>query len=112
MESSRLEQLEQGLRNALRVIERDKSGQSSALAPEHPAARAAEECEVMLPNPLTLAALSETVRHKIDTVQVLLTRPREHEQLQPDAKLAADEGYMASTDELADAKAARNGGQA
>jgi len=29
--------------------------------------------------------------------------------LQPDAQLAADEGYMASTDELADAKAAQNG---
>jgi hypothetical protein len=42
-------------------------------------------------------------------VQVLLTRAREHEQLQPDAQLAADEGYMASTDELADAKAAQNG---
>jgi hypothetical protein len=49
------------------------------------------------------------VRHKIDTVQVLLTRAREHEQLPPDAQLAADEGYMASTDELADAKAAQNG---
>ena len=63
----------------------------------------------MLPEPLTLAALFETVHHKIDTVQVLLTRAREHEQLQPDAQLAADEGYMASTDELADAKAAQNG---
>jgi hypothetical protein len=29
--------------------------------------------------------------------------------LPPDAQLAADEGYMASTDELADAKAAQNG---
>ena len=109
MESSRLEQLEQGLRNVLRLIERDETRQSGELAREHPAARAAEECEVMLPEPLTLAALFETVHHKIDTVQVLLTRAREHEQLPPDAQLAADEGYMASTDELADAKAAQNG---
>jgi hypothetical protein len=101
MESSRLEQLEQGLRNVLRLIERDETGQSGELA--------REQCEVMLPEPLTLAALSETVRHKIDTVQVLLTRAREHEQLQPDAQLAADEGYMVSNDELADAKAAQKG---
>ena len=37
-------------------------------------------------------------------MQVLLTRAREHEALPADAQLAADEGYMASTDELAEAK--------
>ena len=109
MESSRLEQLEKGLCNVLRLIERDESGQPGELAREHPAARAAEECEVMLPEPLTLAALFETVRHKIETVQVLLARAREHDQLPPDAQLAADEGYMASTDELVEAKAEQNG---
>ena len=109
MDSSRLEQLEQGLRNVLRLIERDESGASGELPREHPAARAAEECEVMLPETLTLDTLRETVRHKIDTVQVLLARAREHEALPADAQLGADEGYMASTDELAEAKDSAHG---
>jgi hypothetical protein len=61
----------------------------------------------MLPQPLTLASLRETVRHKIDTVQVLLARAREHERLPPDAQLAADEGYMAGSDELSGANESR-----
>lgn len=104
MESKRLEQLELGLRGVLRQIERDEGREAGELSDGHPAARAALECEVMLPEPLTLGSLRDTVRHKIDTVQVLLERAREHEALPPDAQLAADEGYMASTDELTETR--------
>ena len=104
MESARLEQLEAGLREVLRLIERDESPASAdrnaELSPEHPAVRAAGACELMLPEHLTLDTLAETARHKIDTVQVLLERAREHESLPPSAQLAADEGYIAGLDEL------------
>jgi hypothetical protein len=98
MESSRLEQLDQGLRHALRLVERDEGGSGGALSPEHPAVAAAAACDVMLPEPLTLASLAETLRRKIDTVQVLLERARVHESLPPDVQLAADDGYMTGDD--------------
>jgi hypothetical protein len=98
MESSRLEQLEHGLRHALQLIERDETGARGTIQPDHPAAWAAQQCELMLPENLTLATLAEAIRHKIDTVHVLLDRARAHEQLPPEAQLAADEGYLTSTD--------------
>lgn len=98
MESSQLEQLESGLRNALQLVERDESGAQGEIDASHPAARAAQECELMLPEPLTLASLAEAIRHKIDTVHVLLDRARAHEKLPADAQLAADEGYLTATD--------------
>jgi hypothetical protein len=96
MESARLEQLEQGLRNALRLIDRDEG--DDAVRADHPAVQAAQACELMLPEPLTMTALAEAIRHKIETVQVLLDRARAHEALPPDAQLAADEGYLTATD--------------
>ncbi|MFP5392169.1 MAG: hypothetical protein ACLGI6_11600 [Gammaproteobacteria bacterium] len=100
MESARLEQLERGLRKVLTLLD-EHGGQ--ALDAGHPAVRAAGECELMLPEVLTRASLEQAVRHKIDVVQVLLARAREHESLPPDVQLAADEGYLASTDELSQA---------
>ena len=100
MESARLEQLELGLRQVLRLIERDESGISGELPATHAAVKAAEACELMLPQPLTLATLAEAARHKIDNVQVLLARAREHESLPPEAQLAADEAYLVGQDEL------------
>ncbi|QGZ38344.1 hypothetical protein IP92_01345 [Pseudoduganella flava] len=98
MESSRLEELERGLHQALRLLERDEGRATSALPADHPAVRAAEACELMLPETLTAAALAEAIRHKIDVVQVLLARSRAHESLPEDARLAADEGYLTATD--------------
>ncbi|QBE65727.1 hypothetical protein [Pseudoduganella lutea] len=100
MESSRLEELEQGLRNVLQLIERDESGAQGDITPDHPAAQAAEACELMLPEKLTLASLADAIRHKIETVHVLLDRARAHEKLPPDAQLAADEGYMLEAEDL------------
>lgn len=105
MESSRLEQLEQGLRHALQLVERNESGAQGELERSHPAARAAEAAEMMLPEPLTLASLADAIRHKIDTVQVLLERARGHEKLPPDAQLAADEGSMTGADDLTQQRA-------
>lgn len=100
MESRRLEQLEQGLRHALQLTLRDESGAQGEIERTHPAAKAAEACELMLPEVLTLASLAEAIRHKIDTVHVLLDRARAHEKLPPDAQLAADEGYLTGEDDL------------
>lgn len=98
MESSRLEQLEQCLRDALRLAERGESEPGQVITASHPAALAAIDCELMLPEPLTPAALVATIRHRIDNVQVLLARAREHEKLPADAQLAADEGYLTGSD--------------
>ena len=100
MESARLEQLEQGLHHVLSLLKHDANG---ALAEDHPAVIAAGQCELMLPEQVTGASLSAAARHKIDTVQVLLARAREHERLPPEAQLAADEGYLTSTDGLPEA---------
>ena len=105
MESARLEQLEQGLHQVLRLIERDETGAaaSSQLSADHPAVVAAGQCELMLPEQLTAQSLAAAARHKIDNLQVLLARAREHESLPPEAQLAADEGYLASVDGLPEA---------
>lgn len=109
MQVARLEQLEQGLRDVVRLAEHDDRDPHGALQLDHPAVRAADACELMLPRPLTLAALAQSARHKIDTVQILLTRAREHESLPPVAQLAADEGYMSSTDEAPEITGAPSG---
>jgi hypothetical protein len=102
MESKRLEELDVGLHKALALAERDEGDSTDLLSPDHPAARAALDCEVMLPDVLTAPALAETLRHKIDTVKVLLERARAHEALPPEAQLAANEGYLAVDDLLAE----------
>jgi hypothetical protein len=100
MQSSQLEQLERGLHDVLRLLERDESGAGATLSQDHPAVRAAAACELMLPETLTASTLAESARHKIDTVHVLLARAREHEKLPPAAQLAADEGYMVGAEDL------------
>ncbi|AVR97228.1 hypothetical protein [Pseudoduganella armeniaca] len=100
MHSTQLEKLEQGLREVLRLLERDESG-GAALPAEHPAVEAADACELMLPQPLTATTLAQAARHKIDNVQVLLARAREHEKLPPEAQLAADEGYLVGEEDIA-----------
>jgi hypothetical protein len=89
----------------LHLIERDETGAAASgqLASDHPAVIAANQCELMLPEQLTLESLAAAARHKIDNVQVLLARAREHESLPREAQLAADEGYQASVDGLPDA---------
>ena len=101
MESAQLEQLQEGLRQVLRQVERHE-GESEHLADDHPAVRAALAVELMLPEPLTAASLARAARSKIETVSVLLARAREHESLPPEAQLAAEEGYLTSTDEMPD----------
>lgn len=103
MQSIQLEKLEQGLREVLRLLEREERG-AAALGADHPAVQAADACELMLPEPLTAATLAKAARHKIDNVQVLLARAREHEKLPPVAQLAADEGYLLDENDLATPK--------
>jgi hypothetical protein len=62
--------------------------------------QAARECEFMLPEPLTVATLAETVNHKIDNVNVLLERARKHEALPQAAQVAADQEYTVTEEDL------------
>ena len=64
MESARLEQLEQGLHDVLHLIGSDKGDANAPLQADHPAVRAANACELMLPETLTLATLAGSARHK------------------------------------------------
>lgn len=73
MESARLEQLERGLHRVLELLRHEGH---DALASDHPAVIAADQCELMLPEQLTGASLAAAARHKIENVQVLLARPR------------------------------------
>lgn len=53
----------------------------------------------MLPSPLTLGSLAETVDRKIANVGVLLDRARTHEDLPESAQMAADQEYLMTEDD-------------
>ncbi len=61
--------------------------------------QAARECEFMLPEQVTVGALTETVDHKIDNVMVLLARARKHEELPEVAQMVADQEYTATEED-------------
>jgi hypothetical protein len=63
--------------------------------------RQAEECEFMLPEPLTTRTLAEAVERKLSNVAVLLERARKHESLPEDAQAAAEQEYMLSDEDYA-----------
>jgi hypothetical protein len=60
---------------------------------------AARECEFMLPQPLTVASLTDTVNHKIEIVNMLLRRAREHAGLPASARTAAEHEYIVTEDD-------------
>lgn len=60
------------------------------LTADDPLVELANECEFMLPSPLTAASLLETAERKIDNVLVLLERARQNQEIPLDAQLAAD----------------------
>lgn len=80
---NKLQSLQQRLKNT------DRSP-SSELTESDPLVQAANECDFILPSPLTINTLQETVDRKIDNVLVLLERARQHEELPPDVQMAAE----------------------
>lgn len=79
----KLESLTQQLRSSSKSDEEE-------LAQDDPLVEAANECEFMLPSPLTTANLLETTERKINNVHVLLDRAKQHQEIPADAQFAAD----------------------
>ncbi len=63
---------------------------ATELAQDDPLVRSANECDFMLPSPLTTASLLETAERKINNVLLLLERARQNQDIPLDAQLAAD----------------------
>jgi hypothetical protein len=98
MQVRELEELDarlHGLRERLRAESRDER----VLGMDDPLVQAAQECDFMLPESLTVHSLSETVERKIGNVRLLLERARGHEDLPESAQLAAGQEYMAGMED-------------
>jgi hypothetical protein len=104
MEITTLELLSSKLRDLKTRLERSALPSQHVLDDNDPLARAANECEFKLPEPLTIEALTETLARKMDTVELLLQRAREHENLPEDAQLAAEQEYLASENDYSTQK--------
>jgi len=85
------------LKNDLNRVSND----DRPLDPRNALVQQAEECDFMLPEPLTTAALGEAVDRKLANVAVLLERARKHESLPEDAQAAAEQEYMLSDEDYA-----------
>lgn len=70
------------------------------LPADDPLVKEASDCELMLPSILTAATLREAVERKLNTAAVLLERAVRHEELPPEAQIVADEGYLATEEDL------------
>lgn len=99
MQVAQLEEIAERLRSL------KSSLQNFSGSPEHPLnqdseyVQAAKDCDFMLPSPLTLGTLSETVERKLQNVAVLLDRARKHESLPEDAQAAAEQEYTMSDED-------------
>lgn len=98
MQVRELEELDarlHGLRDRLRNEPRGER----LLDMEDPLVKAAEACEFMLPETLSVRNLADTVERKIGNVQLLLERARGHEELPESAQVAAGQEYMAGRED-------------
>lgn len=85
------------LENLLNKLERltgqlRSSGKSEhdVLATNDPLVKLADDCEFMLPSPLTAVSLLETAERKITNVLILLERAKQHQEIPSDMQIAAD----------------------
>lgn len=85
-----LEKLEQ-LTAQLRVNSRSPQAE---LAQDDSLVALADECDFMLPRPLTAENLMDTAERKINNVLVLLERARQNQEIPLDAQNAADNEDM------------------
>ncbi|GAC1423871.1 MAG: hypothetical protein NVSMB6_24960 [Burkholderiaceae bacterium] len=89
--TAQLHVLHQKLRRVAESLRDDRRGASVPLEAIDPQVTAAQACDFLLPSPLTLATLRDTVQKKMDNVAVLLERATMHEALPADARTAAEE---------------------
>ncbi|HEV2611037.1 MAG TPA: hypothetical protein VGU61_12280 [Noviherbaspirillum sp.] len=108
---SQLEGLSDKLHRLSERLRSDRRPAGTALGENDPLVAAANDCDFLLPSPLTIDTLSATVEKKIGNVAVLLERARMHEQLPPDAQAAAEEeNVLMDEDYQGDAAARKEGG--
>lgn len=89
--TAQLEALQHQLAQLARRLADDRRPPSAILTATDPEVAEASACDFLLPSPLTLEALRETVQKKQDNVVVLLARAKLHEALPADAQAAAEE---------------------
>lgn len=106
METSQLETLSACLHRLHGRLVAAGAARNEPLPDDDPLVRDARACDFMLPQPLTVAALIDTVGRKIETVQVLLAQARRHEALPDAAQVAADEGYLTTEEDVAERREA------
>jgi hypothetical protein len=88
--AAQLEHLLDKLENLTSQLHSSSKPSQAELAHDDPLVELANECEFMLPSPLTASNLLETAERKINNVLVLLERAKQHQEIPPDAQLAAD----------------------
>lgn len=93
MQVAQLENIAEQLRSLKSRLERLPGPSEQSLGEDSEYIRAARECDFMLPAPLTLGTLSETVDRKLKNVAILVERARNHESLPEDAQAAAEQEY-------------------
>lgn len=101
MQVSQLEKIAEQLRSLKARLENIPGSSEQSLQEDSEYVRAAQECDFMLPSPLTLGTLSETVDRKLQNVAVLMERARNHESLPEDAQVAAEQEYTMSDEDYA-----------
>lgn len=94
MQVSDLEELSARLHRLRERLQATSMPRHEPLPSGNALVQAATECKFMLPSPLTIASLADTVDRKIATVAVLLERAKTHENLPESAQMAADQEYL------------------
>ncbi|SNT25584.1 hypothetical protein SAMN06265795_11965 [Noviherbaspirillum humi] len=89
-----LEQLLSRLQHLKDELGRNRAEPQRELAQDDPLVRMADDCDFLLPSPLTVRNLAETVERKIGNVHVLLDRARENADIPQDIQAAADNEDM------------------
>lgn len=109
MQVAQLEKLAERLRSLKSRLQNLHGPLQQPLNENSELVMAAQECDFMLPTPLTLGTLSETVDRKLKNVAVLTERARKHESLPEDAQAAAEQEYTMSDEDYALNQAQQNG---
>lgn len=107
---AQLEALSDKLHRLAGRLHADRRPADSALGENDPLVAAANDCQFLLPSPLTIDTLSATVQKKLNNVAVLLERARMHQDLPPDAQAAAEEENMLMGEDYQDDASARKEG--
>jgi hypothetical protein len=99
MQVAQLEEIAERLRSLKSRLQNLSGSPEQPLNADSEYVQAAKECDFMLPSPLTLGTLSETVERKLQNVSILMERARSHESLPEDAQAAAEQEYTMSDED-------------